>query len=81
MDNSENTHTFNDESMFVGKLHEVKMSGVATIGGTYFKPTGIVTVKCSWEYDEGKSHNHRFERALYFPEAPVNIISSIDLSN
>ena len=45
VDNSAYTHIFNYESMFVGKLNEVNISGVATIGGTDFKPTGIVTVK------------------------------------
>ena len=57
--NSENTHICNDESMFVGKLHEVEISGVLTIGGVYFKPTVIGTVKWYWKDDEGKSHTHR----------------------
>ena len=61
--------------MFVGKLHEVDIFWVATIGGTDFKPTGIGTVKWSWKDDEGKSHTHRLERVLYFPESAVNIIS------
>ena len=40
--------------MFVGKLNEVEISGVATIGGTAFKPTGTGTVKWSWKDDEGE---------------------------
>ena len=40
----------NDENMFVGKLHEVEISGFAAIGGTDCKLTGIVTVKWSWKY-------------------------------
>ena len=67
--------------MFVGKLHEVDIYGVATIGGTYFKPTGIVTVKWSWKDDEGKAHTYRLERASYFPESPVNIVSSTYLAD
>ena len=76
MDNSENTHILNEDSMFVGKLHDVDISGVSKIGGTDFKPTIIGTVKWSWKYDEGKSHTHRLECALYFTKSPVNIISS-----
>ena len=53
-----------------------KNSGVVTIGGTDCKPTGIGTVKWYWKDDKLKSHTHRLERALYFPESPVNIISS-----
>ena len=67
--------------MFVGKLHEVDISGVAAIGGTYFKPTIIGTVKWSWKDDEGKSYTYRLERALYFPESRVDIISSNSLAD
>ena len=81
MDNSAKTNIFNDESMFVGKLHEVDIFGVATIGGTDFKPTGMGTVKWSCKDDEGKSHNHRLEHVLYFPESPVKIISSTALAD
>ena len=81
VDNSANTQICNYESMFVGKLHEVNISGVATIGGTDFKPTVIVTVKWSCKDDEGKSHTHRLERGLYFSESPVKIISSTALAD
>ena len=67
--------------MCVRKLNEVNISWVATISGTDFTPTGIGTLKWSWKYDKGKSHIHRFERALYFPDSPVNIISSTDLDD
>ena len=49
--------------------------------GTYFNPTEIGTVKWSWKVDEGKSHTHGLECALYFPESPVNITSSIYLAD
>ena len=52
VDNSANIHICNDESVFVRKLHEMEISGVVTIGGTDFKPTGIGTVKCSCKDDE-----------------------------
>ena len=78
---SENTHIFKGDSMFVSKLHEVEISGVAIIGGTDFKPTPIVTVKRSWKDDEGKSHTHQLERALYLSESPVNIIISKSLAD
>ena len=67
--------------MFVGKVHEVTIYGVATIGRTDFKPTGIGTVKWYWKHDEGKSHTHILERALYFPESPVKTISSTALAD
>ena len=38
-------------------------------------------MKWSWKYDEEKSHTHRLEQALYFPNYPVNIISSAYLSD
>ena len=65
--------------MFVGKLHEVNISWVATICGTYFKPTGIRTMKWSWKGDKRKSHTHRLEHALGFPDSPVNTIRSTAL--
>ena len=67
--------------MFFGKLYEVDISRVVTIGGTYFIPTEIGTVKFSWKDDEEKSHTHRLERALYLPESPVNIIRSTSLAD
>ena len=67
--------------MFFDNLHEVDISGVATIGGTDFKPAGIRTVKWSWKDDEFKSHTHRLECALYFTESPVNIVGSTDLAD
>ena len=51
--------------MFFGKLHEVKIDGVETIGGKEFKPTGIGTVKWSWKDDEGESHTCKLERVPY----------------
>ena len=67
VDNYSNTQICNDEIIFSGKLHEVEISRVATIGGTDFKPTLIGTVKWSCKDDKGKSHNHKLERALYLP--------------
>ena len=81
MNNSENTHICNYERIFVGKLHEVKFSGVATIDRTDFKPTGIGTVKWYWKDNEGNSHTLRLERALYFTESPFDIISSTSLTD
>ena len=81
LDNSENTHSFYDESMFFGKLHEGGIYGVEIIVGIDFKPAGIGTVKWSWKDDEVKSHNHRLERALYFSESPVTIISPTALDD
>ena len=67
--------------MFVGKLHEVEIYGVETIGGTDFKPTGIGTLKWSWKYDKGKSHTHILDHGLYLTESPVNITISTDLAD
>ena len=55
------------------------IAGVVTIVGKNFNPTVIGTVKCSWGYDEGKSHTHKLEHILYLPDSPVNIISSTAL--
>ena len=38
-------------------------------------------MKWSWKDDEGKSHTHILERALYFPESSVDIIISIALAD
>ena len=42
----------NDESMFVGKLYEVDISGVATIDKTNFNQIGNGAVKWSWKDEE-----------------------------
>ena len=60
MDNSTNTHIFNDEKISVGKLHGMYISGVAKFGRAGFKPTELVTVKRYWKDYEGNSHTHRF---------------------
>ena len=78
MDIESNKQICNDDIKIVRNLHEVYSYGVWTIGGAYFKPTGIVTVKWYWKDDEGNAHSHTLEHALYFPESPVNIISSTD---
>eukprot|EP00957_Ditylum_brightwellii_P117619 8971051-Ditylum_brightwellii.AAC.1 len=49
--------------------------GVATIGGIDHKLQGIGLVKIECKDDEGATHKYKLEKALYFPESPVNIIS------
>ena len=78
--NSANTHISNDDSIVFGKSHEVDIYGAVTIGGTYFKPIGIGTMKWSRKDDKGKLHNHILKRALYLPDSPVNIIISTFLA-
>eukprot|EP00956_Cyclotella_meneghiniana_P036772 scaffold130371_cov40-Cyclotella_meneghiniana.AAC.4 len=48
-DNSANTHICNDKSMFTELRPIVDQSTVATIGGKNSRPTGIGTVKWSWD--------------------------------
>ena len=75
-DNSANAHIFRHRHMFVGKIGKIDpRNGVATIGGEDLRPSGIGMVKCSWDDDEGKTHNFFLVKTLFFPTSPVNIIS------
>ena len=74
-DNSANTHICNDKSMFT-TLDEVQnQSTVATIGGKNSRPSGIGTVKWSWDDSTGKTHEYELPNCYYFPNSPVNILS------
>eukprot|EP00957_Ditylum_brightwellii_P173596 13216778-Ditylum_brightwellii.AAC.1 len=48
--------------------------GVATNGGTNSCPEGIGTTKVEWK-DNRIIHTYYLQKALYFPNSPVNIIS------
>ena len=72
--NSANTHICNDKSMF--NFFSATTSGlVATIGGKLNRPTGIGTVEWTWNDDDGTSHTQQFDKCLYFPSSPINIMS------
>eukprot|EP00956_Cyclotella_meneghiniana_P031729 scaffold84308_cov35-Cyclotella_meneghiniana.AAC.1 len=75
-DNSANTHICNDKSMFTELRPIVDQSTVATISGKNSRPTGIGTVKWSWDDDDdGKTHEYELPNCYYFPNSPVNILS------
>ena len=74
-DNAATAHICNNKHMYVGEIRPVKTQGVATIGGTNFKPSGIGTVQWSWRDDNYKKHTEELDNVLFFPESPVNIIS------
>jgi len=76
VDNSANAHICRDKKFFVGEIRSVNSeAGVATIGGTDFKPAGIGTVEWTWTDDNGRRHTMRIENVLYFPQSPVNVLS------
>ena len=82
VDNSANAHIINDKNLFVGDILELDgKTGVATIGGTDHKPSGIGDIKLSWKDDEGKSRSYVLHNALYFPDLPVNILSITRLAD
>ena len=74
--NSANKHICWHRYMFVGEIGKIDpRTGVATIGGEDLRPSGIGTVKWSWEDDERKTHKFLLEKTLFFPTSPVNILS------
>eukprot|EP00957_Ditylum_brightwellii_P043348 3285895-Ditylum_brightwellii.AAC.1 len=79
-DNSANAHILNAKRIFVGDLVPINSDiGVATIGSTDHKPTTIGTAWVSWKDDAGITHHYGLNKALYFPNSPVNIISVTSL--
>ena len=48
---------------------------VATIGGKLNRPTSIGTVEWTWDDDNGTSRTQKFEKCIYFPSSPINIMS------
>ena len=57
-DNSANAHICQHRHMFVGEIGKIDpITGVTTIGGEDLRPSGIGTVKWSWDDEEGKTHH------------------------
>ena len=53
---------------------------VATIGGKLNQPSGIGTVKLTWQDYGGAVHTELLENTLYFPKSPINIMSVTELA-
>lgn len=78
--NSANVHVCNDKRMFMNLWDIKQPQVVATIGGKNSKPTGIGSVKWTWNDDEGASHTY-IMNVLYFPSSPVDILSISEFAN
>eukprot|EP00957_Ditylum_brightwellii_P160482 12217361-Ditylum_brightwellii.AAC.1 len=50
-------------------------SGMATIGGIDHKPEGIGTMQIKWKNNNEIAYQYNLEKALYFLNSTVNIIS------
>ena len=60
--------------MFTDKIEPIIYNGVADIGGKYFIPKGIGTVRLSETDDEGQLHTKKLNNVLCFTNSPVKII-------
>ena len=83
MDNSANRHIWKNKADFIdSSFRKVDSSiGVATIGGTDHKPTGMGDVQIFITDEKLNDVKIILKNALYFPDFPVNIISVTALSN
>ncbi len=85
VDNSANTHIWSHREDFItGSLHYFKDSdsvGVLTIGNKESRPVGVGIVPIHITDDHGTKHKILLQKALYFPDSPVNIISVTALAD
>ena len=80
IDNSANTHVWSRlEDFEEGTLHyygqDEDVSGVVTIGDESSVPVGIGTVRVKIRDNSGDLIGVNLEKALYFPQSSVNVIS------
>ena len=66
--------------MFTDKIETIIYNVVATIGGKDIIPKGIGTVSWYWTDYEGKLHTKKLNNRIYFPDSPVNILSTTTMS-
>ena len=66
--------------MFTDNIEPIIYNVVATIGRKCIILKDIVTVIWYWTDDEEKLHTNKFNKVLYLPEPPVNIISATTLA-
>ena len=66
--------------MLTDNIETIISNGVATLGGKYIIPKGIVTDIWSWTDDEGQIHTYKLNTVLYFPYSSVNILSETTLT-
>ena len=75
--NSANAHICRHRHMFVGKIGKIDpRTGVATIGGEDLRPSGIGTVKWSWDEDEGRTHHFFSKKQCFFEKTSCVFPSS-----
>ena len=79
VDNCANAHICSEYDIFDYNIEPIISSGVSTIGVKDIISKGIVIVSWSWPDDEGLLHTNKFNNVLYFPESPINIISTTSL--
>ena len=66
--------------MLIGPIYWTNQHYVASIGGSKNSASGMGTVRWRWKDDLGKSHTLHIENVLYFPQPPVNILSTTGLA-
>ena len=66
--------------MFTDKIDLIICISVSSTVRKNLIPKGIGTVIWSWTYDEGQLITKKFNNLIYFPEPPVNILSTTALS-
>ena len=82
VDNSANTHCWNNSSHFVGKIRPLSSSAitVSTIGGSNHSPKGIGDIRINWTDDNNYRCEYLVKNVLYFPSSPVNVLSVTQLA-
>ena len=79
IDNCANTHIWTNREDF-SNFQPISKAGVSTIGGTPHYALGTGDVITSWKDDNGEIFHHTLTGVLFFPDAPVRIISTSKLA-
>ena len=75
LDNCSNAHICNNKSHFIRFSDSVDFKNIATIGGKA-KPAGKGNVSWSWADDDGAVHAYIIKDVYYYPDSPVNVLST-----
>ena len=78
-DNSANTHICNNKKMFTQYRDLTDIRHIVTIGGKNSKPTGIGSVKWSWQDDNGRTHEYELQDVYYFLSRQSIYLASLNL--
>ena len=75
LNNSANTHIYNDAEYYVDGIYLVPTSNSCTTIGGGLSPEEMGTVEWSWLDNLWATHTRQFPNTLFYPKYPVNILT------